>query len=829
MRRSWRCEDWRYRRTIQRREQSSGTRLHLVAAKASLLNGRVEAAKPHLDAVLKDNEYAGWGHLMTAAIQFGEGYYERANQQLRLAERKLGRCYEVNLLSARTHLALGNWDQSLQYLKLVRNSDFARAGMQPWTTAEKIDDAELNWAEFRARLGLADWKAVEQLLPTFQGTRWDASARAACAARLWRDHHAEEAQRMLDAALTSLPHNVELVRRQADIWSQGGRDEEALQLVEQAAAAEAASLPHQLLRAAWLKRVRGVPSAIVCLESVVQQFPQNVEPRLLKAEMLLEQGDVAQTLELLSDVDLESQTAAWGNLLTATALQMSNDLAGASARLETLSGTHANAPAAGLLQGQLALARDDVATAVEELAESLDVGRLRSLATRLTILAAVKLIDQQGAESAESVLQKLADEKPNDPVLWLLQAECCFRQGAADRAFKALDCVERLQSGEPSGPFFKSLAYYRLGQFPAALREAQRAVEMKLEYVPALVIGAKAGYALGQHEAALRLAQFANKLDPHLWEMQLIEAQCLFASGSHQQAIASIDKVIQEQPDMQAAYLARVELLSAVAQWKEALEACHTARENMSDAPAFDVHELNVLLHLQQQQQASAVIERISSSNPTAPICLATGQVLATHGDLEAAETWGQRALEQGTVADLVQINLFLGEVLANLGQHGGDPQQFQAARRHFEAVLAKDPEHLPAANNLAWLIAERLGKPEEAIEIALRAQGKRAVRDLPEYFLDTLATILRQAKKQAEALTLIDQGLKVRPASSSLLYQRGVLLAGLGRHDEARTSLQSALLAGLSEPRQTEASEWLKRHADSPTDSTTAEEVPVD
>lgn len=153
-------------------------------------------------------------------------------------------------------------------------------------------------------------------------------------------------------------------------------------------------------------------------------------------------------------------------------------------------------------------------------------------------------------------------------------------------------------------------------------------------------------------------------------------------------------------------------------------------------------------------------------------------------------------------------------------------------AAAEFERVLALDPLHAPALNNLGFLLAES-GHPEEAA-----ALFRRSLRSEPGYARASynLGVVLRQVGNTAEAMSQFEAtlrlepgypdaaraldgmrrkhlgaiehfaaALRARPDDASLHNEMGIALAEMGRLDEALGHFSEALRLdpGMSEARK--------------------------
>jgi uncharacterized protein (TIGR03790 family) len=123
--------------------------------------------------------------------------------------------------------------------------------------------------------------------------------------------------------------------------------------------------------------------------------------------------------------------------------------------------------------------------------------------------------------------------------------------------------------------------------------------------------------------------------------------------------------------------------------------------------------------------------------------------------------------------------------------------QEFEAAERHAEAhdtyrkVIAIDRNDIIALNNLAYGLAVREHQPEEALGLARRAatlaKGNPTVND-------TLGWIHYLLGNTDDALRLILPAAKALPGSADVQFHAAVVLAAVGRLDDAERALQAAL-----------------------------------
>ncbi|MFP4446019.1 MAG: tetratricopeptide repeat protein, partial [Desulfosudaceae bacterium] len=150
--------------------------------------------------------------------------------------------------------------------------------------------------------------------------------------------------------------------------------------------------------------------------------------------------------------------------------------------------------------------------------------------------------------------------------------------------------------------------------------------------------------------------------------------------------------------------------------------------------------------------------------------------------DLQKAVAQYQAILEQEP--DQAGPHLMMG-VLYKLQ---GD---FSAAETSYRRALEIDPGFTRAANNLAYLLAERGRKLDEALELALDARSRRA--DDP-YIRDTLGWVYYRQGKFEEAIRELRVCVEGLPDNATAHYHLGMALYRHGDNEEAGHYLERAL-----------------------------------
>ena len=130
--------------------------------------------------------------------------------------------------------------------------------------------------------------------------------------------------------------------------------------------------------------------------------------------------------------------------------------------------------------------------------------------------------------------------------------------------------------------------------------------------------------------------------------------------------------------------------------------------------------------------------------------------------------------------------------LLAELHLTGGDPDQ---AAILFQATLNRQPDHIIAMNNLAWILSNHQKKHREALQLTQRAMAIN-----PDYIdlIDTRGVIFYNMREHQKAIAEFEKCLilyqKGNPAVASVHFHLGKSFNALGKTSDAIIQLKNAL-----------------------------------
>lgn len=238
------------------------------------------------------------------------------------------------------------------------------------------------------------------------------------------------------------------------------------------------------------------------------------------------------------------------------------------------------------------------------------------------------------------------------------------------------------------------------------------------------------------------------------------------------------------EPDPQRATLHTAHRLLQQGRLAESRRLCEQTLQ--ADPRDFGALHLMGVIALQsgETQDALALFRRALAREPGSPLALINqGNALQALGRFaEAVESFAHAAAAAEPSLRVV--------ALYNRGNAQRQAGELAAARESFDAVIALQPTHVDARNNLAVTLQD-LGDAGAALALC-----EAILSDHPDNTTALLncGTALQKLNRHAEALASFERCLSLRPNYANACYARGVSLSQLHRPEEALQSLNAAV-----------------------------------
>lgn len=408
-----------------------------------------------------------------------------------------------------------------------------------------------------------------------------------------------------------------------------------------------------------------------------------------------------------------------------------------------------------LLRGRVQLARGEPEAALASLEEGLRELPNHATGRYFAALAAHRAGDLERAV-AEARASVRANPDATDAALLLAMLEAA--RGQHEEAIEAAESfVARRGRERPNGYLLLVRSQQELGRFAAAretsarLRAAGFPVEAALAAAEVEVAAAGGGAA----GAAAGLAALdASGLDPALPVHEPVlrkRTELLLGAGRGAEALAIVDRALAHDTGRASLHELRGTLLVVLDRHDEAREAFEAALAR--DAANLAAHQglATLAAAAGDLARATALLDEAARLHPD---------------DVAPAYAAAQLTLQRGDRAD---------------------------ARRRLETIVAEQPLHAPAANDLAWILATEREDLDRALVLAQRAHR---LQPSPET-VDTLGRVRLERGELDLAVPLFESALDQRPRAAGIRYHLGLALARRGDRERAVELLRAALAAG--------------------------------
>ena len=271
--------------------------------------------------------------------------------------------------------------------------------------------------------------------------------------------------------------------------------------------------------------------------------------------------------------------------------------------------------------------------------------------------------------------------------------------------------------------------------------------------------------------------------EPYLDLPEAHFARAHAASGARDMpaSVAALDEALKRRPDWSQAVL----LKAQIEQTLDPAAAVNTLATFLETNPDdVDVRRgyARVLLGVKRYAEARTAFEQVVAAEPEDESSrFAIGIIALELQDIDAAET-AFEALDTAGYSDRDGVQTGLAQVAEARGR-------VDEAIAHYEAVK-DEPRRQRAQMRIAQLLV-REGRVEEARQ-RLRALGDDDAARADYRLVE--AQILRDVGQLDEALSVVDEGLKLKPDDPDLLYESAMLADRLGRHEAMEGRLRKII-----------------------------------
>ena len=752
---------------------------------------------------------------------------------------------------------MSSWKTSGSILVLCAALSAAACGDSETAKRQSLENGKRLMTQDKTTEAIAEFRNALRQDPRFGEARWE------LAQAFEKAQNMQNAFREYIRAADLLPDDPKVQLRAAQLLLLAGRFEDARTRVDNALKKDPKNVEAMILRASAMARQKNVDGAIKELEEALQDQPESGQ--LLASLGALKvatgaPGDAEVAFKKAVEVDPKSMSARvalagfyWGTnnlqdaerVLNEARTIAPNDLllnrmlaayyisnkryAEAEAPLKTAGtgpGNEKNALVLADYYVQMKRLQDAI-TVLEPLTQVKDVAPAATLR-----LAQVERLNGNKGAATKRVDALLKTDAKNTDALTASSA-WSLRDGDPKAALESAKAAVAANGNNATAHFVLAQALVANKQPVAdAIQELKEVVRLSPRVVAAHLMLSTLELQLGRTAEAVQAAKDAKAMAPNAVEVQMTLARALLTTGDFAGAEPELRAVLKVMPKNAPAHALNGVLLANKKDYRGSRAAFEQALQNDENL----AEALNGLLLLDMQAKnltpAIARIEQRLAKKGDDPTLLyvaartyaAAGQVDKTETSLRAVlqkdpdnlaayAALGRLFASQNKLdAALNEIDTFLKRQPNHVGMQtmAGMILQMQKkdseAQKRYEAVIAINPRAAVAANNLAWLYAERGGNLDVALNLAQTATSQLA--EAPEV-LDTLGWVYLKKNLPGEAVPFFEKSVAKDAKNAEYHYHLGLAYARAGMKEKARAALERALeqnpqFSGADEARKT-------------------------
>ncbi len=424
-------------------------------------------------------------------------------------------------------------------------------------------------------------------------------------------------------------------------------------------------------------------------------------------------------------------------------------------------------------------------------------------------------------DEAETYINRILEKNDKYFPTRMLKGELMVIQRNFDDAIALFDQLISEEPGAERAHYFKGVAYLGKGEAHLARMDLVRAVELNPDYLKARLLLAEIylreqDYLHAQEESQAVLAATPDNDqarlilgNSYLYQERPAAAEAEFKKliarkpdnpvgyyrlglvyrmqGQNEPAMENFNIALDKNPRLMDVFVSKVSLLAANRQFEKALQACDRQLELVaeSDASSALIHSLKGGLYMNQRklEQAEASFQKALELNPgfMRPY-YALAQINLMENKADKAVEQYQTLLEKDPKK--VAPHMLLGTIYDMQKKH-------DLSEQHYRKALEIEPEFAPAANNLAYLLADQERNLNEALDLAQKAK-----RLLPgdANVMDTLGWVYFKKGLYPSAIREFTDSVSKNPDNPTIRYHLGLAYYQNDEKEVAKEHLEAAL-----------------------------------
>lgn len=426
-------------------------------------------------------------------------------------------------------------------------------------------------------------------------------------------------------------------------------------------------------------------------------------------------------------------------------------------------------------------------------------------------------------EEAERIAQRAAQSDADDVGGQIFEAR--LRQARGEHA-QAVETLQRVVDRLPySGRAWQMLgqSQLQLGRVNDAVESLRRSFESRPDDVRAAQALAGALLQLERRAEALEIAQRSAKLNPGSSLARRLRLNLEEVAGDKEFVIEQRRRLLEITPDDFENHIALIRTLTSAGRWDEAADLIDRTRQRFGDSLPLARREALLLLEQglvdEGRDRLASFLTKADGAGAILEAHMSIAEYLLSAGRTEEAID----TLREGRSAQSpegMEIDRAMGDALFDAGRYeeaaqayervvdaGEEAEDAGVLRRLAETYIrlqrwsdASDAAQRAnaiesgAVENLLLLAEVALGQGREREGQELLNQAVEAAPNNPLPFIRRARANMNDPNRYSDAMSDLEQALRLQPNSIPAREMKAVMLARRGRTGEAVTELNAAV-----------------------------------
>ena len=574
------------------------------------------------------------------------------------------------------------------------------------------------------------------------------------------------------------------------------------------------------------------PDALALIDRGAVLFPKSTRLRFMASDIYALQEDTGTALKWAQDAYKVSEESVSAGVALAMFYARNNMDALYRSQLAVLQEKHPESPEPFLLEATILHTKKDLDGALKaarKARELKDSTQIRTLISQILLekkepAEAKALLTESMEKDAKDILSRVLlaqiylDEKDGTKALDVLgeplktaakspdvastAAQAYMLKGDVKKARELVENALREHDQNISLHRMMAKIHFLQGEFRKALAETDLLVSHSVNTPDILYVGALSALRSTGPQAALPYIQSLKDKAANDWITLHAQLRYYLDQKDSKNAFPIAEKALGLYPDNEEALAFYASLAPAEVGWQKAIDK---VKGVCAKTGAAGCHMVLSALHegSGNKDLALAEIKKAIELDPRKDAYYhALAQYYARNKMLEKALDEYEGILHKNP-SDLAAATM-----LALLHQNAGNPD---SAMKTYKYILDRDPKNGLAANNMAWMLAEK-GTKRDLDEALKLAQTAKDMYPEDPRVADTLGYVYLRKGMTDNALGQFQLALEKLADEPTILYHKALALVDLKRDTEAMNTLRKAMAGTKPFPEKQQAQKLLVR-----------------